>query len=127
MHSNWSDTLPVNINAEHHKIYNLNNGPFSTLRASPNLIPTTAPAPPPSSTSMHKTVRNIVLVPYKSKPNEWGSWWVKSPQATYTNPISENEGSLPSNNENEQEEGEVYDPQTPDYLPRHPPEFYEDE
>ena len=25
-----------------------------------------------------RTVRNIVLVPYKPKPKDWGSWRVKS-------------------------------------------------
>ena len=31
-----------------------------------------------------RTVRNIVLVPCKPKPNDWGSWRVESPYATST-------------------------------------------
>ena len=29
-------------------------------------------------------IKNIVLVPYKPKPKDWGSWKVKSPYATST-------------------------------------------
>ena len=86
--------------------------------------PATIPAPLPSPMKTHKTVRNIILVPFKNKPSEWGSWHVKDTQSTSTstNPIPENvENHVPSD-----EEGEIDDPQTPDYSPRHPPEFYED-
>ena len=31
-----------------------------------------------------RAVKNIVLVPYKPKPTEWGSWKIKSPYATST-------------------------------------------
>ena len=39
-----------------------------------------------------RTVRNIVLVPYKPKPKDWGSWKIKSPYATSTvaSPILDN-------------------------------------
>ena len=29
-------------------------------------------------------MKNIVLIPYKPKPTEWGSWRIKSPYATST-------------------------------------------
>ena len=31
-----------------------------------------------------RTVRNIVLVPYKPRPKDWGTWRIKSPYATST-------------------------------------------
>ena len=36
------------------------------------------------TTQRKRTVRNIVLVPYKPKPKDWGSWKIKSPYATST-------------------------------------------
>ena len=29
-----------------------------------------------------KAVKNIVLIPYKPKPTDWGSWRIKSPYTT---------------------------------------------
>ena len=57
VHSNWSDLLPVETSK-----------PEETL--STNVL------------QRKKTVRNIVLVPYKPKPKNWGSWRAKSPYAT---------------------------------------------
>ena len=37
-----------------------------------------------NATQRRRTVRNIVLVPYKPKPKDWGSWKIKSPYATST-------------------------------------------
>ena len=31
-----------------------------------------------------RAIKNIVLVPYKPMPKDWGSWKVKSPYATST-------------------------------------------
>ena len=38
-----------------------------------------------------RAVKNIVLVPYKPKPKDWGSWKIKSPYATstITSPLNE--------------------------------------
>ena len=37
------------------------------------------------NTQQRKTaVRNIVLVPYKPRPKDWGMWRIKSPYATST-------------------------------------------
>ena len=37
-----------------------------------------------STTPVKRTMKNIVLVPYKPKPTEWGSWCIKLPYATNT-------------------------------------------
>ena len=66
-----------------------------------------------------KAVKNIVLVPYKPKPKDWGSWKIKSPYATSTIASPLNEQS--QNNEM------AYVPHSPYYSPVHPPEFYGDE
>ena len=53
-----------------------------------------ATVPPSSPANTHKTIKNIVLVPYTPKPNEWGSWQVKKSQlasSTIATPISEPE------------------------------------
>ena len=31
-----------------------------------------------------RAIKNIVLVPYKPKPKDWGSWKIKSPYVTST-------------------------------------------
>ena len=68
-----------------------------------------------------KAIKNIVLVPYKPKPKDWGSWKVKSPNATsiITSP--------PINNQDQNNEEMVYVLRSPYYSPVHPPMFYNDE
>ena len=61
IHSTWSDIVPTNVNKSTEVVTNNNN----------NIV-------------KKRTVRNIVLVPYKPKPNNWGSWQIKSPYATST-------------------------------------------
>ena len=78
-----------------------------------------------------KTVRNIVLVPYKPKPKDWGSWKIKSPYATSTvaSPILNDNSQAQTysqNNEND-EDKLTYIPHSPYYEPVHSPQFYEDE
>ena len=51
-----------------------------------------------------RTVRNIVLVPYKLRPKDWGSWKIKSPYATSTiasPPLDINKQVQDSNQTNE--------------------------
>ena len=68
-----------------------------------------------------RVIENIVLVPYKPKPKDWGSWKVKSPYATSMI-------SSPSvNNQNQSNEEMVYVPHSPYYSPVHSPIFYGDE
>ena len=59
IHSNWSDIVPIDVNKSTEVVTNDNN-------------------------KKKGTVRNIVLVPYKPKPSNWGSWHIKSPYATST-------------------------------------------
>ena len=82
------------------------------------------PVPPSSPAETHKAVKNIVLVPYTPKPNEWGSWQVKNSQFTSSAAMSSN--SI-SNELEEEEVGKVYQPQSLYYSPEHPSEFYEHE
>ena len=98
VHSNWSDLMPIEMNKS-------------------------ANVP-----QKKRNVRNIVLVPYKLKPKDWGSWKVKSPYASSTiaSPI------LDKNNQpqiaNQDNEGELtYVPHSPYYEPVHSPQFYGDE
>ena len=56
IHSNWSESIPAEISK-----------PEETL--STNVL------------QRKRTVRNIVLVPYRPKPKNWGSWRSKSPYA----------------------------------------------
>ena len=58
IHSNWSDTISTEKN---------------------NTVDAIVDIP-----KRKRTVRNIVLVPYKPRPKDWGSWKVKSPYATST-------------------------------------------
>ena len=80
IHSNWSKLVPVEINK-----------PDEALKV-------TAP-------QRKRTVRNIVLVPYKPKPKDWGSWKIKSPYATSTiasPPLDNNNQVQGSNQINEE-------------------------
>ena len=78
VHSDWSDLIPIDVEAEYCRVYNIRKGPNTKSCASP--IPSTAPVtnavpvPPSSPAETHKAVKNIVLVPYTPKPNEWRSW-----------------------------------------------------
>ena len=78
-----------------------------------------------------RTVSNIVLVPYKPKPKNWGSWKIKSPYATSTvaSPIlDDNSQTQIFNQNNENDEGKLtYVPHSPYYEPVHSPQFYGDE
>ena len=107
IHSNWSKLMTVksgmNINAS---TSNASLGEAVKINAQPR----------------KRAVKNIVLVPYKPKPKDWGSWKIKSPYATSTI-VSP---SLISNEQNQNNEM-VYVPHSPYYYPVHPPEFYGNE
>ena len=104
VHSNWSELMTVksemNINAS---TSNASLGESIKINAQPR----------------KRAVKNIVLVPYKPKPKDWGSWKIKSPYATSTiaSPL----------NEQSQKNEMAYVPNSPYYLPVHPPECYGDE
>ena len=69
IHSNWRKLMTVksgmNINAS---TSNTSLGEAVKINAQPR----------------KRAVKNIVLVPYKPKPKDWGSWKIKSPYATST-------------------------------------------
>ena len=81
----------------------------------------------PSVPLAKKTVKNIVLVPYTPRPNDWGSWQIRSPYTTST-VASPHAIHKQASQEEKEEEGELaYELHSPYYSPVHPPEFYEDE
>ena len=71
-----------------------------------------------------RTVRNIVLVPYKPKPKDWGSWRAKSPYATsiVASPNFANKEQIQERN---QEDKLTYIPHSLYYELVHSPQFYE--
>ena len=72
-----------------------------------------------------RAIKNIVLVPYKPKPKDWGSWKIKSLYATST--IASPPLDINQNQKQDQNNEEMsYVPHSPYYAPVHPPEFYED-
>ena len=76
VHLEWSDLILIDLEAEYHKIHR--KEPYNKSHVSPFTAPVTNdPVLPSSPAESHKTTRRIVLVPYKPKPNEWGSWRVK--------------------------------------------------
>ena len=72
-----------------------------------------------------RAVKNIVMVPYKPKPKDWGSWKIKSPYAAsmIASPPLDNQ----TQNQTQNKEKMSYVPHSPYYEPAHPPAFYEDE
>ena len=97
VHSDWSDLIPTDVEAEYHRIHNIRKGPYTKSHASP--IPSTAPVtnavpvPPSSPTETHKAVKNIVVVLYTLKLNKWGSWQVKDSQ--FASSAAGNSNSVP--------------------------------
>ena len=79
-------------------------------------------------TQRKRTVRNIVLVPYKPKPKDWGSWKIKSPYVTSTvaSPILDSNNQPYTSNQNN-EDKLAYVPHSPYYEPVHSLQFYGDE
>ena len=129
VHSDWSDLIPIDMEAEYQRIYNSRKRPdrlHTSIVPSANPIAKAATVPPSSPANTHRTFKNIVLVPYTPKPNEWRSWQVKKSQLTSSTIATPN--SEPEQEQHEKEDlGQVYLPRSPYYLPVHPPEFYDDE
>ena len=102
MHSNWSKLVPTS-----NKISNTSTTNTEVKRSEAQI--------------RKRAIQNIVLVPYKPKLKDWGSWKVKSPYATSTI-------TSPSvNNQNQSNEEMVYVPHSPYYSPVHSPTSYGDE
>ena len=108
VHSNWSELLPIN------------NVPTTSTEVKNN-----------EPQTRKQAIKNIVLVPYKPKPKDWGSWKIKSPYVTSTiasPPLDINQIQIQTQNQNQDQNNEEmsYVPHSPYYAPAHPPEFYED-
>ena len=102
VHSNWSELIPINSEVN-------------------NMSTTDAEIKKSEHQIRKKAIKIIVLVPYKPKPKDWGSWKVKSPYATSII------ASPTINSQNQNNEEMVYDPHSPYYSPVHPLMFYYDE
>ena len=103
IHSNWSELILVEVNKP------------------AKVVTDDAPL-------RKKTVRNIVLVPYKLRPKDWGSWKIKSPYMTsmVASPILDSNNQAQASNQNN--EGMLtYIPHSPYYEPVHSLQFYGDE
>ena len=66
-------------------------------------------------------------MPYTPRPNDWGSWWIRSPYVTSTVASPPVEHKQVSQEEKEEEGELVYELHSPYYSTVHPPKFYEDE
>ena len=120
IHSGLSDFIPLNEKAEYGKVYKNRKGPNTVGFATTSAASTAASPIIPSAPPAKKTVKNIVLVLYTPKPNDWGSWQIRSPYATSSVATSHAVHKQVS----QEEEGElVYEPHSPYYSPVHPPEF----
>ena len=102
VHSNWSELIPINNEMNKTK-------DVMKMNAQPR----------------KRAIKNIVLVPYKPKPKDLGSWKIKSPYATST--IASPPLDVTNQNQYQNNEEMVYVPHSPYYAPVHPPEIYEDE
>ena len=89
----------------------------STAKAT--MMPTVYPA--------KKTVKNIVLASYTPRPNDLGSWQIRSTYTTST-VASPHAIHKQASQKGKEDKGElVNEPHSPHYSPVHPPKFYEDE
>ena len=130
IHLNWSDLVPIDMEAEYQRLYSRKR---LDARAHTTTLLTAfaaeAATVPPSSPATHKTIKNIVLVPFMPKPKDWGSWQIKRSQLASStgvtpNSVHEEQDSDQEQQEQQQEEIElVYQPHSPYYLLVHPPEF----
>ena len=116
------------MEAEYWRIYNSRKRPDARAFTT---TPLAAPATEASSSpATHKTIKNIVLVPFTPKPNEWGNWQVKKSQLTSSTAVTPNsvhEGQELDQEHQEEEIELAYQPHSPYYSLVHPPEFYKDE
>ena len=70
-------------------------------------------------------MRNIVLVPYKPRPKDWGTWKIKPPYATSTidSPPLDVNNQIQEPNQNQTNGKLSYVPHNPYYEPVHLPQF----
>ena len=115
IHSDWSNLIPIDVEVEYQRIYNIRKRPDTRLHTS--TVTLAAPVakgvsvPPSSPVNTHKTVKNIVLEPYTPKPNEWGSWQEKKSQLAISTAASPNSVCNEEQGQQQEEEiVEVYQP-----------------
>ena len=106
IHSNWSKLIAINAEA---------NKSSDAMKV--------------DTQQRKRTVRNIVLVPYKPRPKDWGTRKIKSPYATSTiaSPPLDINNQSQDLNQNQTNEKLSYVPHSPYHEPVHLPQFYEDE
>ena len=102
--SDWSDQLLINDN---------NKEQPSTSKGDQNDINRTVQSIP------KRSEKNIVLVPYKPKPKNWGNWRKKNNIDSNTKITKEKSDENLNNSDVE------YVPNSPHYSPVHSPQFYE--
>ena len=79
VHSDWSDLISIDKEAEYRKIYKSRKGPNTTSTATTLAASAAKAAIIPPASPAKTTVKNIELVPYTPIPKEWGSWQIRSP------------------------------------------------
>ena len=104
VHLNWSDLVLIDMETEYGRLYNSRKRPDARVHTT---TPSAAPAAkaatlPPSTPATHKTIKNIMLVPFTPKPKEWGSWQVKKSQLTSSTAVTTN--SVHKGQESDQEQ-----------------------
>ena len=102
--SDWSDQLLINDN---------NKEQPSTSKGDQNDINRTV------QSISKRSEKNIVLVPYKPKPKNWGNWRKKNNIDSNTKITKEKFDENLNNSDVE------YVPNSPHYSPVHSPQFYE--
>ena len=102
--SDWSDQLLIN---------DINKEQPSTSKGDQNDINRTVKSIP------KRSEKNIVLVPYKPKPKNWGNWRKKNNIDSNTKITKEKSDENLDNSDVE------YVPNSPHYSPVHSPQFYE--
>ena len=134
-HSDWSDLISVDEEAEYREEYKTRKGPNAVGVATTLSASTAEAAVIPSASPAKKTVKNIVLEPYTPRANDWGSWQIRLPYGTSTvtslyavhKQVVQGEKEKDLGREEEEEGDLAYEPHSPYYSPVHPPKFYEDE
>ena len=69
--SDWSDLTPVNEEAEYGKVYKNREEPNTVGVATTSAASTAKATMIPSAPPAKNTVKNIVIVPYTTRPNDW--------------------------------------------------------
>ena len=129
----WGDSTQTIINWEEEEVQSETN---SSIQSdwSDHLLVSDKDKDQPSSSNGNKisdtnrtiqsipvrTEKNVVLVPYKPKPKNWGDWRKKN----NTN-ISNTKITRENSNENLNDSDVEYVPNSPHYSPVHSPQFYE--